>query len=567
MMSIPPANPNKPAAHGSEPPAVPGQPSGDETQPVIPRGDTPQSQTSLGRRKASKTVPVPHTRPLPAPATPEEAEKHFIQQSFRVEALETRATLARCALDLSQQIASGKPNGAEPPLLVIHVGSNGRMTNIIPADEGMRDPQASKTLRESLAKTFTEIGQYYTSEKKVALQKDLAEAKRELESRKQTLLEMQHTLPRPNLKGRGIRVDLPSLEKSPELSEPDSHGPGTYAVRQDQTDGRSEKLIYDPATDTLRSPLSQEDLQPDLAPVNDPVIATLRHYQVELYQDNNATRDFDLSGDKAIFLRQGNPLSGEDSVGAPLASLPDQNDDCQGSAHSARKALLFPLLMNFMRKHGHPSATEFPKEAIYPYQLGLAVNRPNTARVLESRGNDTERERCQDLLIRVEDMHPAVAEVVARDVTGSQKTDPQMGGERSDTALSKTLTASIVRDIERLEMSRFDNGIAIEDLETYQMLEQSMSKEEWKSRASKISLDLAEFCYYWIKGLKDQGEVTHDCQVYRGGDPLEFIDTTRPLAVPIVVGAYSQQKNRMLRYELLQSYYDWQEPDDVEDEY
>lgn len=577
-MSIPPSNPNRPLVHGSESPNGPGQRSGDETQPVIPRGEHPPSQRSLAGRKASQTVPVPYSTSSPAtlpPTNPEEAEKHFIQQRFRVEALETRTTLARFADSLSQHIASGNPDRAEAPLLIIHVGSNGKMTNIIPADEAIRDPQTSKTLRESLAKTFKEINEYYTPEKKAALQKDLAEAKKELVSSEQTLLDLQRPLPQPDLKGRGIPIDTSSLKKPPELSEtfppprPNSHRPGTYAVSHDlsETDGRTEKIVFDNVSGKLKYPPSEEDPEPNLAAGSDPAIETLQFYQADFYQDSTAIRDFDSSGDKAILLRQGDPLEDEASVGAPLALLAGQkNHDCQGSDHSARKALLFPLLMNFMRKHRHPSANQFPKEATYAYQVGLAATLPNTAKVLEGYGSDTERERCQNLLTDLEDMHPAVAEIVARDVTGSQKTHPQVGDEKPGTAFYDALTASIIRDIERFEMARFENRMDVEDLEIYKKLRQSMSEEEWQSKVSDISLDLAQLCYCWIKGLKEQGEVTDDCQIYLQEKPLDFIDETRPSVGPNAVGAYSRQRDWMLSYEHLQSLYDWDGQDDFEDE-
>ncbi|WOG28410.1 hypothetical protein [Endozoicomonas sp. 8E] len=570
-MSIPPSHPHKPGVHGSQPPNEPGSQPGDETRPVLPRGENHLPQTSLGQRKTAKTAPVPNTRPGPAtpsPTTPEEAEKHFIQQSFKVEALETRATLARSAASLSQQIASGIPDSKETPLLVIHVGSNGKMTNIIPADENMGDPQAARVIRESLAKTFTEVSRYYTSEKKAALQKDLAKAKRELESSEQTLLDMGLPLPQPNLKGRGIRIEPTLLEKSPEFSRPDSHRPGIHAVPQhlSETDDNSEKLLFDPLTSKLKFPSSKEDPQPDLAtPTSDPVIATLKYYQAELYQGSTETRDFDLKGDKAVVLRQSNPLMEEASVGTP-ALLSGQNYSRQDSAHSARKAMLFPILMNLMRKYEHPAAQEFPTEAIYAYQVGLAATSPNTAKLLEGNGSDTERKRCQKLLTDFDDVHPEVAKVVAMDVTGSHQPRLHIGVEQSETALSNSLPASIVRDIERLEMSRFNKQIAVEDLEIYQMLKQLIFEENRLDEANNISIDLAELCQYWLQGLKDQKEVT-DFQIYREGEPLEFIGRVIPPAVPTAAGAYSRQREWMLNYEHLKNFYDWDSQDDLEDEY
>ncbi|WP_422135809.1 hypothetical protein [Endozoicomonas sp. ALD040] len=569
-MSIPPSHPHKPGVHGSQPPNRPGSQPDDKTRPVLPRGENHQPQTSLGQRKTAKTAPVPDTRPGPAnlsPTTPEEAEKHFIQQSFRVEALETRATLARSAASLSQQIASGIPDSTETPLLVIHVGSNGKMTNIIPADENMGDPQAASAIRESLAKTFTQVSRYYTLEKKAALQKDLAEAKRELESSEQTLLDMGLPLPQPNLKGRGIRIEPTLLEKSPEFSRPDSHRPGVYAVPQhlSETDDRSEELLLDPLTSKLKLPSLKEDPQPDLATQSsDPAIATLKYYQAELYQDDTPAKDFDAKGDLAVLLRQDDPLMEEASVGTP-ALLPRQNDNRQGLAHSARKAMLFPILMNLMRKYEHPAAREFPTEAIYAYQVGLAATSPNTAKLLKGNGSDTERERCQKLLTDFEDVHPEVAKVVAMDVTGSHQPRLHIGFEQPETALSNSLPASIVRDIERLEMSRFNKQIAVEDLEIYQMLKQLIFEKNRLDQATDISIDLTELCHYWLQGLKDQEEVT-DFQIYREGEPLEFIGKVIPPAAPTAAGEYSRQREWMLNYEHLKNFYDWDNQDDLEDD-
>ncbi|KEQ18337.1 hypothetical protein [Endozoicomonas numazuensis] len=563
-MSIPPSNSNKPPVHGPVPPAGPGKQSGDQTTPAIPKGDSQTPKQSLADRKASKTSPTPFT--IPSPKTPEEAKNNYIQQSFRVEALETRTTLAIFAAGLSRHIASGNPNSAGAPILVIHVGSNGKMTNIIPADEGMRDLEQSKALRASLTKTFDEVSKYYSPENKAALQKDLNEAKRELETCKQTLLDMKQALPRPDLAGRGIHIDIPTLGQPPKLSEPfppsrpDSHPPGPYALppRPPVTQSPDDEDLIDlqdfppppPAP-----PVSKENREPQ---INDPTISTLQIHRADFYQGDTGPRDFDSSGDKAILLRQGNPLKNEAFVGTPLALLPDQEDhDYQGSAHSARKALLFPLLMNFMRKHQHPSAISFPKEAVYAYQVGLAATLPNTAKTLEGYGSDTERKRCQELLTELESVHPAVAELIARDITGSQKTSPSIDTRKSKAALYDTLTAAIVRDIERLEMSRFNNKIDVEELEIYQRLEQSMPEDEWDQHAFEISQDLARLCHCWTQGLNDQNELTNDVTIYIGGAPREFDDSSALTLPPSDPGAFKQQKEWMLGYEHLKSLYEW----------
>ncbi|WP_062265505.1 hypothetical protein [Endozoicomonas arenosclerae] len=562
-MSIPPPGPNKPPAHGTVPPGGSNKPSGDQTKPHTPKGSGHQSKTSLGDRKTSTTAPTPFT--TPAPKTPEEARNNYIQQSFRVEALETRKTLSTFAAGLSQHIASGIPNSAGAPLLVIHVGSNGKMTNIIPADEGLMDPQASKALRESLVKTFNEVNKFYTPESKAALQKDLTEAKSKLENFKQTLVEMQQPLPEPDLKGRGIRIDLPALHKPPELSEPfppprpNSHKPGSYVLPKQPpvTSQPDDEELIDlsvPPPPLPRQPVRKEDQA--LARIKDPTVTALQLHKAEFYKAGTGPKDFDVSGDKAILLRQGNPLEGEAFVGAPLALLPGQTSHkCQGSDHSARKALLFPLLMNFMRKHRHPSAVLFPKEAVYAYQVGLASTLPNTSKVLEGYGSDTERRRCQKLLIDLE-VHPAVAEYIANDVAGSQKSSHTATG-KPNTALYDTLTAAIVRDIERLEMTRFNDGIDVEDLETYKMLEQSMSEDEWDERAFEISHDLAHLCHCWTSGLEDQGELTDDCTIYIADEPVEFDDETSLSAPPSQPGAFKRQKDWMLGYEHLKSLYKW----------
>ena len=565
-MSIPPSNSSKPPVSGSVPPTGSGKQSGDQTKPAIPKGEGHESQTSLGDRKTSKTTPTPFT--TPSPKTPEEAKNNYIQQSFRVEALETCTTLSRFAAGLSQHIASGNPHSAGAPLLVIHVGSNGKMTNIIPPDEGMRDPQKSKALRTTLAKTFDEISKHYTPEQKITLQKNLTEAKTELESCKQTLLDMQQPLPQPDLKGRGIRIDIPTWHQSPKLSEPfpssrpNSHQPGSYVLPQrppvtQQPDDVEDLISFKkPPLPPPSHSVKKEDQA--LARIKDPTITTLQVHRAEFYQGDTTPKDFDVSGDKAILLRQGNPLRGEAFVGAPLALLPGQtNYDRQGSEHSARKALLFPLLMNFMRKHQHLPAILFPKEATYAYQVGLASTLPNTAKVLAGYGSDTERKRCQELLSELEGVHPAVAELVAKDVTGSQKSSPLLEGGNPNTALYDTLTAAIVRDIERLEMSRFDDRIDVEELETYKMLEQSLSEDEWNDHAFEIAHDLARLCHCWTKGLEDQNELSNDCTIYLGDEPQEFDDKTTLANPPSVPGAFKQQKDWMLGYEHLKSLYEW----------
>ncbi|MRI31559.1 hypothetical protein EOPP23_00950 [Endozoicomonas sp. OPT23] len=564
----------------------------DSTKP----GPLEPSQTSGKSISERKTVTNNTTSSIqPEDLSPEKLLSDFQSSRLRKESLEHQVCLAREAGNISQILRHQNLGAAPPHIIVIHIGGSGDMTNVIPPDLSMQNTKKSAALCNTLADTFALIDKHFTEDQKSQLTADLNSAKENLSNIEAKLAEHNIPLPgRPKPEMRSaLALDL--LNKLRPQIRPDSIPVAPGSERQKPLTYFSDQRVHespeplkkppraeDPVTPsplvshssapakskkTRGKRVRQKDRQPSQQSKESPVkTPEPQNKQIKLteaykagrvkiqtvninpYATTEAQEPTDNLIGRATLARIGNSPLDTHGLPNPLSKIPDidpriDTTGKQAYAHSARKALLFPILMNSMKAWQHPEALCYSDQVIPLYQLGLAAATPNTRGVLEKTGSAEQQKLITDMLINLGDIDSEISTTIATDISGTNDIFEHAG--------NSPIAAKLVRDIERLERMRFITSLNIEDLESFKLIKHQLEQtNQWPSNEQAVKRHFSDLCAGWLCGLQEQGEIEVGCSIKFNNEVIVNIPPKVALntaSKDSLHSVYTTQKNIMLK--------------------
>ena len=576
-------NSEKPAPGGS---AKPPQPL--EADQTADKALSDRQTTASGNTSSLK----------PENHSPEKLRNDYTNAVWKKESLEHQTYLAREAGIISQLLNSQHLTSASPRVLIVHIGGDGEMTNVIPPDESMNNPAKSSAICKSLAKTFAAVNQYYTEDRKQQLGTDLKSAVQDLEAIKSRLVEHGIAIPttassRPsalalNDSNRGLPLITPDrlpAPTTPTMAKPATHHSISFFADQSVHAPTSHQPVTQtelpvPKSDSApakskRKEQSRSCQQQQTEP-QPPITEPHNHQEqqassykigrkkiktatINPYTAPSDTRPTSDRMNRAALTRLGSMIQDQHDLTSPLSTIPgiDPKIDVtgkQGLAHSARKAILFPILMNCMKAWQHPEAIQYANQALPLYQLALATAVPDSRGVLEQKGSVEQQRIIREALVGFNNVDPDMAMTVATDVSGTNMLF-------EDGANPSPLAASPIRDIERFERTRFVPELNIEALESFNLIKAQLESEgKWSSAETNVRRQFIDICESWLKGLNEQGELLVNCQIKSKGKTAASIMpkamTSEAPTIKSPATAFTSQKELMLKQPALAHFYE-----------
>lgn len=517
--------PGKPSRGVPTHPYTPSPSTHDSKRPATTPPDTEGVSPAEGTRHIPPLTTLPSEKRVPNPVRErtvsphastsvvnEAAHTEFLKNTFAgqwktVQAMRTQHHMLEYLDAIIHSLNAPESPRDALSFIIIHIGDNGDMNRLVPADDNAFQQQAGKAenARNQLIESMRAIDSHYNRER-------TSKFRQELDREEATLIGLGVQLQAAGVTTppipRGFaptsiteflqtRVSNTAHERQPEpaparvkdnfhyqpkpVHKPEAGepvfgsanppGPSEPPSASDITMPPPPPSHPIPEEDDEPLPPPPDYTNPDVSPETltgqPPYLAEINKFRIFMY-----------------------PAKQPDSVlkSAPFAlQVGDPSHKTSGiryrHAHTTRKALLFKLLMSLHRVSDHDEAKHLNADIIRLIQLGIMSTGVSEQDLLNRKADPGAREECQNFLLQAENVTPPVAAFVADIVAGTQHPD--------------SLAAKVMRDVIRLEDMRFSDDFDIDSLESNRGYPVPAAQKKLATR----------FCDQWRKLLANEGEL------------------------------------------------------------